>query len=377
MQQVVAFCLFKYFPYGGLQSDFMRIAVACQKRGFNIVVYVRSWEGPVPDGFEVRTVPVKAFSNHGKAHQYVQWVSRALKKNPVAAVVGFNRMPGLDVYFAADNCYAQKAVNQRISLYRLSPRYRIYKALENSVFSDKSNAQILLISEPQKHGYIEFYGTSTERLHLLPPGMDRARRRPNDAEGIRRKFRNKLNIGDNECMLIQVGSGFVTKGLERSIRALASLPEQLLSKTRLFVVGQDRAERFKRLAKKLGIEHQVVFLGGRDDVPSLLLAADLMVHPSVNEAAGIVLLEALAAGLPVVCTAACGHALHVERSGGGSVLAEPFSQEKLNERLCRLLSEGNLLEFGKNGLAYAEATDLYSQHERAADLIEDIARKKR
>ena len=47
----LAFCLYKYFPFGGLQRDFLRIALACQARGNAIRVYVLEWEGDIPAGF--------------------------------------------------------------------------------------------------------------------------------------------------------------------------------------------------------------------------------------------------------------------------------------------------------------------------------------
>ena len=56
----LAFCLYKYFPFGGLQRDFLRIALACQARGHDIRVYTLDWEGEVPAGFELVRVPVRA-----------------------------------------------------------------------------------------------------------------------------------------------------------------------------------------------------------------------------------------------------------------------------------------------------------------------------
>ena len=53
----LACTLFKYFPYGGRQRDFLRIALACQARGHAIRVYVLSWQGDIPAGFEVVQVP--------------------------------------------------------------------------------------------------------------------------------------------------------------------------------------------------------------------------------------------------------------------------------------------------------------------------------
>ncbi len=59
----LAFCLYKYFPFGGLQRDFLRIALACQARGHAIRVYVLEWNGDIPAGFDVVLVPVRAMSN--------------------------------------------------------------------------------------------------------------------------------------------------------------------------------------------------------------------------------------------------------------------------------------------------------------------------
>ena len=72
-------------------------------------------------------------------------------------------------------------------------------------------------------------------------------------------------------------------------RALASLRRQGLP-AQLYIVGQDKEAGFRRQAASLGMTGQVHFLVGRDDVPDLLLAADALVHPALDEAAGIVLM---------------------------------------------------------------------------------------
>lgn len=63
---IVAFCLYKYFPFGGLQRDFMRIAQTVAARGHHVRVYAQSWEGECPDVFELIKVPVKSHTNHGR-----------------------------------------------------------------------------------------------------------------------------------------------------------------------------------------------------------------------------------------------------------------------------------------------------------------------
>lgn len=113
---VLAFCLYKYFPFGGLQRDFLRIAMACQARGHQIRVYTQSWEGERPEQFEIIIVPTSSGTNHGRNAQYCEWVMAHLKQHPAERIVGFNKMPELDVYFAADVCYAQKVAEEKVFL---------------------------------------------------------------------------------------------------------------------------------------------------------------------------------------------------------------------------------------------------------------------
>src|SRR3989304_3774784 len=125
-----------------------------------------------------------------------------------------------------------------------------------------------------------------------------------------------------------VGSGFKTKGVDRSICALASLPEELKEKTRLFVIGRGNEGRFKRMAKRYGIGRHVRFLGGRNDVSRFMLGADILLHPSRSENTGMALIEAMASGIPILASDVCGYAHHVEKGKAGLLIPLPFRQER-------------------------------------------------
>ena len=125
-----------------------------------------------------------------------------------------------------------------------------------------------------------------DRIHRMPPNLPRDRVAGPDAPQIRRAFRQALGLGEDDRLLLQLGSDFRRKGLDRSILALASLPESLLAKTWLYVVGDSPRVRYARLARRLGVADHVVFLGPRDDVPRILVAADLLVHPGVSREYG-------------------------------------------------------------------------------------------
>lgn len=376
VKKTLAFCLYKYFPHGGLQRDMLSIALACQSRGYAIEVVTTAWEGDIPEGFELHIRPAAGLTNHGKMRRYHAWAAQQLAGRDVACVVGFNKMPGLDVYFAADSCYQEKARQKGSVLDHVTGRYQLYSQFEAAVFSPTSHTEILLIAEPQRAVFQRYYNTPSQRVHLLPPWIAPERTVPEDREATREQVRHDLGTSPDEALLLQVGSGFKTKGLDRSLRALASLPTPVRAKTKLAVAGRDKSKRFERLAHKLGLADRVLFLGPRDDVMALMAAADLLIHPARTEAAGVVLIEALISGLPVLCSAACGHANHIRQSQAGIVLPDPFSQAELDQHLTTTLTAQDLATYAQNARTYANSLDIHNMPSQAADIIESVAQEK-
>ena len=364
----LAFAVYKYFPFGGLQRDFLRIALECQSRGYKIRVYTLSWEGQVPLGFDVVLVPVNSLTNHSRYRKFSGWVDAHLERFPAVGFVGFNKMPGLDIYYAADACYEEKARTQRGQIYRAAPRYKHFSRFERAVFERHAKTEILMISEVQKPLFRKYYDTPPERFHLLPPGISKDRRAPPQAPIIRAELRSEFGIGNGEFFLLMVGSGFIAKGLDRVLLGIASLPEAVRASTRLIAIGQDAPASFERQARRLGIGDQVLILSGRDDIPRFLLGADLLVHPAYVENTGTVLLEAIVAGLPVLATDVCGYAHYIEEAGAGRLISSPYVQQDFDEQLLAMVTSPGTT-WHDRGLAFSEHADIYSMPQRAADYI--------
>ena len=113
----LAFLLYKYFPFGGMQRDFRRFVEEVQARGHHCRIYYISWQGDALEGADLRRVPASATSNHRRDERFLHWVQADMAKDPVDGVIGFNKMPGLDVYYAADPCFLEKARTERGWLY--------------------------------------------------------------------------------------------------------------------------------------------------------------------------------------------------------------------------------------------------------------------
>jgi UDP-glucose:(heptosyl)LPS alpha-1,3-glucosyltransferase len=372
----LAFVLFKYFPYGGLQRDMLRIAQACQQRGYAIDVYTMSWQGEIPAGFRVTQLPARGTRNFVRYRHFIREMHQQLAANPVDAVIGFNRMQGLDVYYAADPCFRQAHVEGRSALLRLLGRYRFFLQQEEAVFGTASNTRVLMISALQLQYYRQYYGTADSRIRMLPPGILRDRMATDDRDVIRAGFRKEFALAPDQLLLLSLGSGFSVKGFDRGLIAVAALPHALRQRVRVFIIGQDKRGPTERLVKRLGLQDNVRFFSGRDDIPRFLQGADLLLHPARHENTGTVLLEAMVAGLPVLTTATCGYAYHVSDAAAGRVLPAPFRQDALNATLEEMLCSDERASWSANGIAYGRSQDLYSLHERAAGYIHEYVQAK-
>ena len=374
----IAFCLFEYSSYSGLSLDFRRILQECLKRGHDAHVFVSEWQGERPKDvtftlLEPHAISLK-FSNHAKNEQFHNKLQVELKKGGFDVVVGFNKMPGLDVYYGADSCYVGRTVPQYPAVYKLSRRYKRRYSFEEAVFGLKSKTLILSLSERQKSEYQEHYFTPNARFHLLPPTLDASFSPISDRAGERENLRLELDLPMQDLLLMFIGSGFATKGLDRAILALASLPVDLQKRTSLIVVGDDDEKQYRNQAEKLSVSKQVRFLGGRsrEDIPKLLAAGDLMLHPAYGENTGTVLLEAIAAGLPVLATDACGYASHIKAAAAGTVLDSPFEQNALNTQLATMLTSPERANWSTNGQRYGKDPALYQMPTNAVDAIEHL-----
>lgn len=372
----LAFCLFNYFPYGGLQRDFLRIAKECVRRGHEVHVFTMSWQGERESAFHLHLVSAKGWSNHGKAAAFARQVKAALIREHYDRVIGFNKMPHLDVYYAADVCYQSRMKKERSVWNRLTPRYRTWIKMENAVFAFGSAAKILLISPRQQQDYHACYGTEPERFHILPPGISKDRVAPANAAEIRDQMRATYLIPPDHLIMLMVGSGFWTKGLDRVILSFAALSEPLRSRCHLWVIGQDDAAPFRKQAMELGVHARAHFFGGRPDVPRYLLASDMLLHPAHHENTGTVLLEALVSGLPVLTVDVCGYAPYVTEANAGEVLRGPFDQARWNVAVEKSLLSPERTAWRENGLAFAQTADIYQLPEKAVDVIELTGRKR-
>jgi UDP-glucose:(heptosyl)LPS alpha-1,3-glucosyltransferase len=380
----LAFAIFRYFPFGGLQRDMLSMAQEARVRGHQVTVFCGEWEGDKPKDIEVVIVESRSWfgnvkSNHLKNNNVKSFVhnfEQIYQSNNFDLLIGFNKMPNLDVYFAGDSCFAQKAYEERNWLYRLTPRARLYLHYEKAVFDSLSKTHILSIADAECKCFARYYGTVKSRFHTLPPGISRAQFFCQEPLLARKKIRTELGVDDHTKIILCLGSGFKTKGLDRSIAAFSQLQNGSVSNYALIVVGADSLRRYAAQAQRLGVGKQVIFLGGRKDIADILQAADVLFHPAYRELAGNVILEAMLAGKPVITTDVCGFAHYVAEHNMGLVISAPYSLEQIVTALHKVL-QINASLWQSRAQEFAATADVFSRQVQALNTLEKIVEQKR
>ncbi len=206
-----------------------------------------------------------------------------------------------------------------------------------------ATADLIVTSTPEgKRNLIKLYGSVPEKIKVIPPGVDLDFFFPHDKE----KARRELDLDSYRRVVLFAGRLQPFKGLDLLLHAMTNLPNH--GTTRLLVVGgnsgdNDELGKMNALTNELGIGNMVDFVGAveHEKMPLYYNASDICVVPSYHESFGLVAVEALASGIPVLAARVGGLATIV-KDGETGYLFEERSPEALAAYLCLLMSENEI-----------------------------------
>ena len=232
---------------------------------------------------------------------------------------------------------------------------------------------VVVPSESIKRILIETYGV-TEGITAVPTGINVAHYQQADAADVRQRH----GWTKDDKVLISLGRLAKEKNWETLITAVAPVIQKQPN-VRLVILGEgEEREGLEKLAKKLGVAERVNLIGRVpfDEVPNYLKAADLFCFASVTETQGLVTLEAMAAGLPIVAVDATGTSDAVCHGEEG--LLTPNKSEALTQALLQLLEDEALRhKLAEAAARKANEFDLERQARRLLQVYEQAIEAKK
>jgi glycosyltransferase involved in cell wall biosynthesis len=246
---------------------------------------------------------------------------------------------------------------------------RFYSTLERlaSGWCDR----IVSVSEFHRAWAIELGMCSPRQITAIPNGIAELGR--NREVGLA-ELRREMGAGHDDLVILSMARLAPDKGLDYLIEAAAILPPTA-RRIQIVIAGEGpERDRLEQLASHLGVTKRVRFLGFREDVGDLLAASDLVVLPSLREGLSIALLEAMAAGKPIIASS-IGSQREVASHADMARLVRPADSRALSEAIVRLAGDEDLMaRLGRTARAvyegrYTESRMLHSYRQLYFDLL--------
>ncbi|MFQ3592365.1 MAG: glycosyltransferase family 4 protein [Gemmataceae bacterium] len=338
----IALCHESVLPQrGGCETYVASLAHRLVADGHEVHLYARRWDPTaLPAGLIYHPVEVSARVRVWRQWGFSRAVARLLRQSNQDISIGFDKVAGVDVLYPQAGVH-EMAIEASLRKYRspllrgivravrwLDPAEWSFWALERSACRRHSTSVIAISRMVAEHLRLA-YGIEPTRLHTLPIAALPQRFDPLDRPRRRFEARHRWGLIPGRPVGLFAAMNFRLKGLEPLLRALARVKEPL----DLLAVGRKCAGAFSHLARQLGIQERVRFVGFCPDVRDAYFAADFLVHPTFYDPCSNVVLEALACGLPVITTRYNGAAELLGGTGTqraeGLVLDDPHDSEAL------------------------------------------------
>jgi len=231
----------------------------------------------------------------------------------------------------------------------ISPRLLTYWWLERLRLAPRRGRWVVAVSEPVRQ-VLQQLANINPTLAVLTPGI--AGTHPTNALQ-QRQAQDVLGLPPNTTWLLWIGNNVTKKGLPGLIEALSRLPDHV----GLMLAGTSRPKtEWQRLAEQCGVRHRIVDIGVRDDIQTAYQACDLLVHPTLEDTYGMVVLEAMSHGRPVVVSDAryCGIAADLVHDQDACILRDPLDVTTLVNVIQHALLPPNQARLSAAALAWSE-----------------------
>jgi UDP-glucose:(heptosyl)LPS alpha-1,3-glucosyltransferase len=368
----------RYRSDGGTERITSSVFDALADDDVEWIVLTRRWGGSLPDNVRVIECRPFAIGRRWRLQSFVHVLERQLRTLSVDLVQSQVHLPQVDIFRADGGVHAEWLAQRHRGGTKLKRWWRQFGSyhreklrMERRMYASDRLKAVICNSPMVRDDIRRHFPDCRAGLHVIENGIDVACfKRDAKACEIGRDTRFRLNIPADAPVFVFVGTGFERKGLAAAIAALAGAPAH----AQLIVVGRDsRMGHYRRFARTHGVDKRVHFMDRQDDVRPYLWAADALVNPALYEAFGIVIAEAMAAGLPVIASQRTGAALSMlagpetgrtldalDVTGFGQAMTEFAARDEAQRAranaACEAIAQGYSIERMR-----AELLDFYDQ----------------
>jgi len=307
-----------------------------QMADFDIHVFANRWR-PGKSVTNFHKIPIFNFPRWLRPVSFALFVHRAIAAGQFDLVHSHERLYAFDLlthHGLPHATWVEKVRNKRPSLFD-----RAVCRIEKAGIMNPGKPLILPVSSLGKNELQALFRIPDSRLQVIHPGITVKRYLEPDQAQCRRAIRQRHALQPDDVVALFVGMNFDLKGLDRIMQSISAYTGQGThhSALKLLVVGNGDLKKYAKFSRDLGIEKRVVFAGERQAVEKYFLASDFFALMSHMDSFGIVVLEAMASGLPVIISDTVGARDVVEPGKTGFIIAAESYDQSMQVALEAML----------------------------------------
>ena len=343
----------KYNPYGGAERFLESLRTQLMERDISVSVIAETWKTIDYESDSVVKVRASGFFRSTRFRSFSQNVQTFLTNQQFDLIQSHERLTGVDIYRLGDGIHAAwlercaRVSGSARTLLRKFDSYNRAVIMTESQMAMDDRLHFVATSKLVLEELKSFYNVPEDRIFTIPNGVDVKRFSPATSDQ-KSKAREALGIPQSALVVGFVGSDFTRKGLWLLAKAVMMSRDLYL-----VVAGRDSSsEKLNKLISDAGVKSSIRYLGPVDNVLSLLWASDVFALPSLYEPSSNAILEAMACGLPIVCTESVGNANIVREQNCGYICDR--DPESILEGLRYVLSSDRYEALSANCLLAAK-----------------------
>lgn len=336
----IAVVIPKYGLVGGAEGFAAELTerIAQHDEKYEIHVFANSWKR-LSERITFHRIPIIRFPKFLTTPSFAFFSNRKIAKTP------FDLIHAHDRIFQAD-LYTLHGIPHRI--WTKDVRKKRHPSLfdqatawvERKMVTGGRCRRFLAVSSLSRQIFLQEYPMDPGLIPIVHPGISVKQTNTRDRESIRHEIRARFGLSAMEPVILFVSMNFDIKGLDAVLAGLARLHHRNPSLPfRLLIVGKGRAAHYQGLAQELGIGDRVLFTGVVDKktLEHIYIASDLYAMLSKFDTFGLVILEAMAASLPVLVSANVGAKDIVEEGINGYIVEDTVAADAIADKFAALL----------------------------------------
>jgi len=336
--QKIAVVIPKYGLLGGAEQFVAELTGRLvDKTGYDFHVCANKWQKPdAPITFH-RT-PVISFPKFMTTPSFAYFAQRRIHRGNFSLVHSHERIFAADIFTMhgiPHRYWVHNIRRKRMSLYDLAT-----DRVERKLVHGDTCKKLIAVSSLTKDIFLQEYKINPEKVSVIHPGVDLNDYATADKRSIRETIRKEYGFRSEEPIILFASMNFEIKGLDDILFSLAKLKAQN-HKFKFIVAGKGNIKKYTKIAKEAQIISDIIFTGplNKENLIRMYLASDLYIMLSKFDTFGMVVLEAMAAGVPVIISGNVGAKDLVRENKNGFVIHNTSDTDDIAAKIALLLDE--------------------------------------